>query len=202
MATIAHASAQSLPRNLVVHAARKPVPEIAFENATGRVTTLTAFADKALVLNIWATWCVPCRREMPALDRLQATLGGPHFAVVPVSIDRGGVDAVMKFYGEIGIQNLPIYLDVSGKAARAVGAIGLPTTLVLDREGYEIARVTGPAEWDAPELVEFLKPLVEQRSVTIQRTDRGASGVSSTVSAPGGAFARGIQWVRSLFANN
>jgi len=118
-----------------------------------------------VVLNLWATWCVPCRKEMPALDRLQTSLGGRNFAVVPLSIDHGGRETVAKFYAEIGIRELPIYTDTSGEALRALGAVGLPTTLVLDRAGEEIARIVGPAEWDAPEVVEFLKAVIAKQAV-------------------------------------
>jgi len=100
-----------------------------------------------VLLNIWATWCIPCRKEMPALDRLQEPWAAPISEVVPVSIDRGGIEKVRAFYGEIGVSHLAMYLDVSGQAVRALGAVGLPTTLVINRAGQEVGRVIGPAEW-------------------------------------------------------
>ena len=97
---------------------------------------------------------------MPALDRLQSMLGGSDFDVVPVSIDRGGMDVVRKFYAEISIKRLGIYLDTSAKATRELGVVGLPTTLLVDSEGREIGRLIGPAEWDSAEVVEFLKCVI------------------------------------------
>jgi len=82
---------------------------------------------------------------------------------VPLSIDRGGVDRVAKFYAEIGIRQLPIYIDISGKAVRELGAVDLPTTLILDRGGQEVSRIVGPAEWDAPEVAEFLTPIIAKQ---------------------------------------
>jgi hypothetical protein len=101
---------------------------------------------------------------MLALDRLQASMGGADFDVVPVSIDRGGIETIRKFYGDIGIRNLPMYVDPSGQVLRQVGAIGLPTTLLIDRSGREIGRVVGPAEWDAPRVAEFLRPFILSRA--------------------------------------
>ncbi len=186
------AAAQHVPKNFIVHEAPKPVAAITFEDAKRARTGLGDFTGKVVVLNIWATWCVPCRREMPALDRLQATLGGPDFAVVPLSIDRGGIDTVTKFYGEIGIRNLPIYVDVSGQAVREFGAVGLPTTLILDRAGEEVSRVVGPAEWDAPEIAEFLKPIIARRTDPLQRADAPGNH------GPPGPLTRGVRWLKAL----
>jgi hypothetical protein len=97
---------------------------------------------------------------MPALDHLQAVLGGPNFQVVPLSIDRGGADVVRKFFAEIGIKKLEMYLDVSGDATRKLSVVGLPTTLIIDREGREIGRLIGPAEWDEPTNIEFVKCII------------------------------------------
>lgn len=140
--------------------APRPLPELRFLDGAGKETTLAAFRGKAVLLNLWATWCVPCREEMPTLDRLQAELGGPGFEVVALSIDRAGLDVVRKFYGEIGIRRLAMYIDGSGRATRELGVLGLPTTLLVDREGRELGRLIGPAAWDAPEMVAFLKSLL------------------------------------------
>jgi len=144
----------------VMHDAPKPVAAIKFDDAQGQSRNLADFKGKVVLLNIWATWCGPCRKEMPALDRLQAALGGPDFEVVALSIDRGGMDAVRKFLADIGIRNLAMYLDSSGQALRTLSALGLPTTLLIDREGREIGRLIGPAEWDSPEMVEFVRCVV------------------------------------------
>ena len=108
---------------------------------------------------------------MPALDRLQAALGGPDFEVVTLSIDRGGIDVVRKFFADVGIRNLAMYLDGSGQALRALGALGLPTTLVIDREGQEIGRLIGPAEWDTPEMVEFVRCVISRRDAARSERD-------------------------------
>jgi thiol-disulfide isomerase/thioredoxin len=154
-------------RNFVAYGVAKPVAALDFKDGDGQVRSLADFTGKVVVLNLWAAWCVPCRKEMPALDRLQTSLGGRNFAVVPLSIDRGGRETVAKFYAEIGIRKLPVYTDTSGDALRALGAVGLPTTLVLDRAGQEIARIVGPAEWDAPEVVEFLKAIIAKQAAAV-----------------------------------
>jgi thiol-disulfide isomerase/thioredoxin len=151
------ASGQETTRKFTMHETPKPIAAIHFEDGQGQSRSLADFRDKVVLLNIWATWCIPCRKEMPALDRLQATLGGPGFEVVTLSIDRGGMDVVRKFFVEVGIQNLAMYLDSSGKATRELSVVGLPTTLLVDREGREIGRLIGPAEWDSPDMVEFVK---------------------------------------------
>ena len=160
LATSQFAAGQEPPKNFVMHDAPKPVAAIKFDDAQGQSRNLADFKGKVVLLNIWATWCGPCRKEMPALDRLQAALGGPDFEVVALSIDRGGMDAVRKFLADIGIRNLAMYLDSSGQALRTLSALGLPTTLLIDREGREIGRLIGPADWDSPEMVEFVRCVV------------------------------------------
>ena len=156
------ADAQEAPKNFVMHAAPKPVAAISFVDSQGKQRSLSEFKNKVVLLNIWATWCVPCRREMPALDRLKIALGGVDFDVVPLSIDRGGIDVVKKFFVEVRIQKLAMYLDSSGKATRELSALGIPTTLLIDRKGREIGRLIGPAEWDSPEIVEFIKRVISK----------------------------------------
>jgi len=160
LATSQFAAGQEPPKNFVMHDAPKPVAAIKFDDAQGQSRNLADFKGKVVLLNIWATWCGPCRNEMPALDRLQAGLGGSDFEVVALSIDRGGMDAVRKFFADIGIGTLAMYLDSSGQALRTLSALGLPTTLLIDREGREIGRLIGPAEWDSPEMVEFVRCVV------------------------------------------
>ena len=158
------------PAQMSLHDAPQVMPVLRFEDDSGRSLSLAGFEGKVVLLNIWATWCIPCREEMPTLDRLQAELGSPDFHVVALSIDRAGVDAVRQFYGEIGIARLAIYIDSSGKAATELGVVGLPTTLLIDRQGREIGRLVGPAEWDAPELVGFLRSRLTE-STTAKETD-------------------------------
>jgi thiol-disulfide isomerase/thioredoxin len=159
---LSEALAQEAPPAFSMHLAPRPLPEIQFENGQGEATSLADFRGSVVLLNIWATWCAPCRREMPTLDRLHATLGGPDFEVVAVSIDRQGLPAVKAFYEELGLETLPIYVDESGKGQRALSVLGLPTTLLLDREGNEVGRLLGPAEWDTPEMVAFLRDYLKR----------------------------------------
>jgi hypothetical protein len=134
---------------------------------------------------------------MPTLDRLQAALGGPRFQVVPVSIDRGGIDSIHKFYGEIAVQNLGMYVDKSGQVLRELGAIGLPTTIIVNRSGQEVARIVGPAEWDSTEIVQFLRPLISG-SVSIQASAQANQLAEANGDAPG-VWRRGVGWLKSFF---
>ncbi|MGH6899662.1 MAG: TlpA family protein disulfide reductase [Geminicoccaceae bacterium] len=156
------ALAQAPPPAFSMHAAPRPLPEIRFENGEGKAMSLADFRGSVVLLNIWATWCAPCRREMPTLDRLQATLGGPDFQVVALSIDRKGLSAVQEFYKDLALETLPLYIDETGAAQRALSVLGLPTTLLLDREGNEIGRLLGPAEWDSPEMVAFFRDYLKR----------------------------------------
>lgn len=157
-------SAADAPQKFALHQSPKPMPEIQFQDSAGKNLTLANFRGKVVLLNIWATWCLPCRREMPTLDRLQAELGGPDFQVLALSIDRGGFEAITKFYGEVGVKHLAMYLDTSTEAASALGAVGLPTTLLIDRDGREIGRLVGPAEWDSPNMVAFIRGYLAKQS--------------------------------------
>jgi thiol-disulfide isomerase/thioredoxin len=144
-----------------LHAAPRPLPQISFEDGQGRKHTLAEFRGRTVLLNIWATWCVPCRKEMPALDRLEQKLGGPGFEVLALSIDTQGVAPVRRFYDEIGIRTLAIYVDSTTRSSDMLGVIGIPTTLLVDPQGREVARRTGPAEWDSPEALAVLAKQVE-----------------------------------------
>ncbi len=150
------------PLNFVVHDTPAPVQELQFADGEGKPRSLADFRGKVVLLNVWATWCLPCRKEMPTLDRLQEALGGDQFEVVALSIDRGGADAVRKFYTEIGIRHLAIHVDASGRGGVALTTYGLPTTLLIDAEGRELGRLIGPAEWDAPDMVAFLKSVIDK----------------------------------------
>jgi thiol-disulfide isomerase/thioredoxin len=154
---LSDALAQKPPPAFSMHPAPRPLPDVRFENGQGEAMSLADFRGKVVLLNLWATWCAPCRREMPTLDRLQASLGGSDFQIVALSIDRKGLPAVREFYAELGLETLPIYVDETGEAQRALSVLGLPTTLLLDRDGDEVGRLLGPAEWDSPEMMAFLR---------------------------------------------
>jgi len=147
--------------------ATKPEPRslthLAFEDDKGRKVTLADFRDKVLLLNLWATWCAPCREEMPALERLQQKLGGRDFEVLALSIDPGGAPAVRRFYDETGVRSLAIYIDPAMRAVSSLHVIGVPTTLLVDRKGREIGRHTGPAQWDAQDTVQAIKAHMESQ---------------------------------------
>jgi thiol-disulfide isomerase/thioredoxin len=152
---------------MVMNETPKPLPEINFTDGTGHARTLAEFRGKVVLLNIWATWCGPCRKEMPTLDRLQAALGGPDFEVVPLSIDRKGLEAVDKFYAEIGIQHLARYLaPSSSEVFDKLSVFGLPATFLIDRQGRELARRDGPAEWDSPDMIAFFKTVIAKQMET------------------------------------
>ena len=152
------ARAASLGR--LVESAPRPVPDLAFTDAEGKPHGLADFAGRGLVINLWATWCPPCVAEMPALDRAQAALAAEGVVVLALSSDRGGKAQVEPFYREQGIRHLGLWLDPRGAAQRALGVRGLPTSLILDREGRERARLEGAAEWDKPEMLANIRRLV------------------------------------------
>lgn len=138
------------------------VTDFMFETADGQPITLSGLSkNRTLLVNVWATWCPPCRKEMPSLDRLQAKLGGLEFEVVAVSIDRTGLEAVKPFYTETGIQNLKIYLDTPGKIMSALTVTGLPTTILIGPGQREVQRWVGPKEWDAPDIQEEISRFLE-----------------------------------------
>ncbi len=153
----APAIAQDAAQNMILNPTPRILPDIRFDDGEMRAVSLADFRGKVVLLNIWATWCGPCRRELPTLDRLQSQLGGPDFEVVALSIDRTGLEAVREFYREVGVKHLAMYIDRSGRASRDLGVVGLPTTLLIDRAGRELGRLIGPAEWDGPEMVAFVR---------------------------------------------
>ncbi len=135
----------------------RELPELPFVNAGGEAMTLSSFKGRTILLNLWATWCVPCREEMPMLDRLQSKLGGPEFEVVALSIDQEGPLVVKDFYQELGVEHLRIYVDDRIRAPALLGVIGIPATLLIGPEGREIGRLLGPAEWDSDEAVATIR---------------------------------------------
>lgn len=144
------------PSGFVLHEKPRQIADVAFVDGDGRQMTLGEFRGRFILLNLWATWCAPCRIEMPTLDRLRENHGDARFDVLALSIDRAGVSVVRRFYEQIGVRSLAIHIDPSARAARSLGVLGLPTTLLLDPQGREVGRLVGPAEWDSPEMVRFL----------------------------------------------
>jgi thiol-disulfide isomerase/thioredoxin len=142
---------------LEVFARPRPLPSVSFADASGRPINLAAFRGRVVLLNIWATWCVPCREEMPALDRLEGALGGNGLVVLPVSVDGDGIPAVRRFYGKLGLENLPLYADPSDRIAQALLIPGIPTSFLIDRDGREVARQIGPAVWNDPRMLALIR---------------------------------------------
>jgi thiol-disulfide isomerase/thioredoxin len=144
-----------------VSSAPKPPPVIAFNGPEGQLMSLSDFKGKTILVNLWATWCVPCREEMPALDRLQAELGGPDFQVVAINVDTRNREKPKAWLQENGIRNLAYHADPEGKLLQVLQksghVVGLPTTFVVDATGCEIALLKGPAEWASPDALTFMK---------------------------------------------
>ena len=140
--------------------ASKTLPPLAFKDASGAEKTLADWRGRTVLLNLWATWCVPCRKEMPALDALQARLGGPDFAVVAINIDTRDTDKPKTWLKDVGIEKLGYYADSSARVfqdLKAAGkAFGMPTTLLVDPSGCELAALAGPAEWASDDAVKLV----------------------------------------------
>jgi thiol-disulfide isomerase/thioredoxin len=139
----------------------KPLTPLVFDGPDGKQQTLDVFKGRVVLLNLWATWCVPCRQEMPALDRLEGKLGGPDFQVVAVNIDTTRLDKPKAFLNEVGVKALPFYsdpkADVFYRLKQAGKVVGLPTTILIDRDGCEIGTLAGPALWDSPDGVALVE---------------------------------------------
>jgi thiol-disulfide isomerase/thioredoxin len=133
-----------------------PAPAVSFVDLTGNTVSLSQLTGDTVLVNLWATWCEPCLREMPSLERLQLRLGDK-ITVVAVSEDRGGAKTVEPFIDKLGLKSIRTCLDPKSTAERAFKVQGLPTTFLIDRRGRVVGKVEGAAEWDSPELVDILK---------------------------------------------
>jgi thiol-disulfide isomerase/thioredoxin len=146
-----------------VNVAKSPlkVPALVFQGASGKPLTLANWRGRTVLLNLWATWCVPCRKEMPALDALQQKLGSPDFEVVAINIDTRDPEKPKAFLKELGIDKLAYYADPTAKTfqdLKAIGrAFGMPTTLLVDRQGCEIGTIAGPAEWASDDAIKLIQ---------------------------------------------
>jgi thiol-disulfide isomerase/thioredoxin len=137
----------------------QPAPEVAFTDTAGNSATLADFKGKLLLVNLWATWCQPCLREMPSLEKLQASQGDL-LTVVAISEDRGGAKVVEPFVAKLGLDKVKVYLDPKSDVGHALEVRGLPTTVVIDPKGKLVGRVEGAAEWDMPKMLMALKPFL------------------------------------------
>lgn len=132
-----------------------------FYDQAGTILSLANYSGKSLLVNFWATWCAPCVAEMPALDRLQAILEGTDIEVLVINEDRNGAEVAPGFFVENNLQHLDILLDRDQKLIRAAGVTGLPTTLLIDKKGKVLSAVLGDTEWDAPDIVSFVRRCFE-----------------------------------------
>lgn len=148
-------------KKMVLHPKARPGPKEEFTDAAGKTVTLADYAGRVVMVNLWATWCPPCRAEMPSIDRLAGELVGTDFAILTISTDRFGPDRIKAFYEDLKVRNLPILQDRTSAFARRSGALGLPVTIIFDRQGREIARLQGDAEWDSAEAKAMLKKIIE-----------------------------------------
>jgi thiol-disulfide isomerase/thioredoxin len=145
-------------KKLALHSEPVAVPEAVLLDAEDGEHALAGYKGKWVVLNFWATWCGPCREEMPSLDRLQAAM--PEIAVVPVATGRNSVAGIQRFFAEEGIAGLPILRDPKSELSRGMGVLGLPVTVILNPEGQEVARLIGDAEWDSESAKAIMAALV------------------------------------------
>jgi thiol-disulfide isomerase/thioredoxin len=135
-------------------------PDIAFVDAGGGTHHLSEFRGHGMVINLWATWCAPCVAEMPSLAALSKLLAPADIAVLPLSSDRGGAQAVEGFFRQHAIGGLPVLLDPHGAAARAFGVEGIPTSIIIDKAGRQQARLEGSADWSSPAAAAAVRKLV------------------------------------------
>jgi len=151
-----------------VVAASRPllIPDLAFRDGSGTERHLAQWRGRTVLLNLWATWCIPCRKEMPALDALQAKLGSPQFEVVSINIDTRDADKPRAWLKDVGITRLGYYADATAKVfqdLKLVGrAIGMPTTVLLDPQGCEIGTIAGPAEWASEDALKLVRAALKQ----------------------------------------
>ncbi len=142
------------------HAEPRPLPDLAFSDAGGKVHHLSEWRGKAVLMNLWATWCAPCKVEMASLDRLQAKAGSEHFTVLALSTDRGGLKEPSAFFAKERITHLALYNDNSSETTTRLKASGLPLTVLVDEQGREVARVLGPRDWDSAESLARIEELI------------------------------------------
>lgn len=140
------------------------VADVTFIDGAGSAKSLSDFRGKVILLNLWATWCAPCKAEMPSLDRLQANLGSDQFEVVALALDRKGRAAAQAFLDETKSSNLKLYIDETAKAGTALKVVGMPATILIDRDGRELGRLVGPAEWDSPAAIALIKAAINNNN--------------------------------------
>ena len=147
----------------IKHPQPKDIAPFTFADSTGAVKDLSNWKGRVVLLNLWATWCAPCRKEMPELARLQKLMGSADFEVVALSEDLKGVEASAAFLKESGADNLALYVDPKATALAALQSVGLPTTVLIDRNGKEVGRLLGPADWASEDAQKLVKAVLEAK---------------------------------------
>ena len=147
-------------KKLNFHPELRKVSEKTFDAENGTKMTLADYEGQYVLLNFWATWCAPCRKEMPMLSELQAEFGGDDFQVVTLATGRNAPPAMKKFFDEIGVDNLPLHRDPQSAVARDMAVLGLPVTALIDKNGNEIARLTGDADWSSDNAKAILRNVI------------------------------------------
>ena len=144
----------------------RQIVDVSFVDGEGAAKTLSQFEGQTVLLNLWATWCVPCRVEMPEFDELQAEFGGDRFTVLPLSLDAGDDGKPKAFYQEIGLKHLPFFHDPTLRSMAALKgqglSAGLPTTILIDEKGCTIGHITGPAKWAGPVAKKLIETVLEK----------------------------------------
>ena len=155
-------------RNFTPTSPGRPAPIDTFHDADGNEFNLQSFGDKVVLLNLWATWCAPCLKELPSLDRLQAQLGSDRFQVVAISVDRRGVEAVRPFFEKLKIAHLTIYIEPENRLAQSIGLQVLPSTIIIAPHGLMAGKMIGAAEWDAPEALALVQHYIDRANRVTQ----------------------------------
>jgi thiol-disulfide isomerase/thioredoxin len=145
----------------VFRKAPETLPDVKFQDAAGAERTLADWRGKVVLLNLWATWCLPCRKEMPSLDRLQKEMASDKFDVVAISVDRKGAAASKKFLDETQVERLALYVDATARLSSELRVVGLPATLLLDAQGREVGRLLGGAEWDSEDAKRLIRSVLK-----------------------------------------
>lgn len=148
-------------KKLVFHPEGKEISDVVFTDPDGTEYRFSDYDGKVLLVNFWATWCAPCRAEMPMLDALQAEFGGEDFQVLTIATGRNQLPAITRFFDEVGVTNLPILLDPKSQLARDMLVMALPVSVLVDHEGTEIARMMGDAEWDSDSAKAIIATMID-----------------------------------------